>query len=123
MNTKGKLKDWNLERIAQHKGILRLEYIEQINRYYLSLGFEHGYREFLIADNGFELNFKEIGQNSPHLFGSMPLPVCGSDAETNETVVHYRIMQWVQGLPIDYDWKDQSPLTEEQWSLALTHGK
>lgn len=119
MTNKWNLRDWNLKRIEHHKGIDRIEYVEQIGRYFLRLSFEHEYREFIISDNGGEVNFKEIGSDSPYLFNSMPLPVNGTAAETNETVVHYRIMQWVQGLPIDFNWKDQHPMTDEEWSAVF----
>ena len=79
--------------------------------YLLRLDFSHGYRQFILTDNGGELNFQEIVR---HGKGSMYLPMGGSYSQRNELALYYRIMQFIKGDPIDYDHSDES-LTEDDW--------
>lgn len=112
------LSDWKLERLTLFK------YIQEIRKtelgYYLKLNFEMGYRCFLIHDNGGEVNIEEIGASNPHFFESLLLPIHGRPDQTNEAVLHYRLIQFINNEPIDWRYAEEAP-TDEEYDLMFTY--
>ena len=119
---KWNISDWNTERLLFFKHVRSFDKVSAGGKdlgYLLRLDHEMGYREFMLYDNGGEVNFREIGKDNPHFFDSMPLPVNGSWAQTNESILYYRIMQWIKNEPIDYGRADDS-MTEADFQHLET---
>ena len=112
------LSDWKLERLPLFK------YIQEIRKtelgYYLKLNFEMGYRRFLIHDNGGEVNIEEIGASNPHFSRSLLLPINGRANQTNEAVLWYRLIQFINNEPIDWFYAAESP-SDEEYAVMLTY--
>jgi len=114
------LSDWKLERLSLFKYIAEIRKTEL--GYYLKLNFDMGYRRFLIHDNGGEINLEEIGATNPHFSQSLPLPINGRANQTNEAVLHYRLIQFINNEPIDWFRAEESP-TDEEYDLMLAYRK
>lgn len=114
------LRDWNLNRFRLFEGIRDLREIKEIGAYYLRLDFFMQYREFLIYDNGGEVNISEIGAYNEHFGVSLELPIHGTRAQTNEAVVCYRLMRFIRHEPIDWFHSDNT-LSEEDFDFLLCH--
>ena len=104
------LSDWKLERLTLFKHITILRKTEL--GYYLQLDFAMGYRRFLIHDNGGEINIEEIGASNPHFSQSLPLPIHGRPDQTNEAVLHYRLIRFIKNEPIDWFHAQNRPPTK-----------
>ena len=116
------LSDWKLERLPLFKYIAEIRKTEL--GYYLKLNFEMGYRRFLLHDNGGEINLEEIGASNPHFFESLPLPIHGRTDQTNEAVLHYRLIQFINNEPRlggnRWFYAAESP-SDEEYAVMLTY--
>lgn len=108
-----KLSDWPLWRFKYLEGVQDLRVTEL--GYLLACDMSRGYRRFLLNDNGAELNVDELGGRNQPFETSLPLPVHGTPDQTNERIVHYRLMQFIDGNPIDWDHRIP-PLSDDEWA-------
>lgn len=108
MNKRNKwyLSDWDLNLIDDMMCDLLAGLTKFGDAYMLRTGYTNGNKNYIIWDNGGELNIFGVGFCCPNQLSSMPLPVTGSDEQTNEVVVAYRLRAWILGEEIDYTWKD-----------------
>jgi len=92
------LKDWDWTQRNPCPDIISLK-LTPIG-YHLKLSKAYNYRQFILTDNGGELNFMEL---VPFGKGSMELPIHGTPDQTNIECVFYRIFAFINNEPIDYD--------------------
>ena len=112
------LRDWKLERLKLFQGIREIREVKELSGYYLRLDFSMQYRDFLIYDNGGEVNIREIGQYNEHFGRSLELPIHGTREQTGEGALYYRLMRFIKNEPIDWQY-ECSALTEEDFAFLL----
>jgi len=118
LSGKWHLRDWNLDRFRLFQGIRDLREIKELGGYYLRLDFSMQYREFLIYDNGGEVNIREIGAHNEHFGVSLELPVHGTRAQTGEAAVYHRLMCFIKQEPIDWQYASDT-LSEDDYDFLL----